>query len=208
MPLLGDVFIEKVRKKSRPLSEYKKGLSITAKTPMNPFHKQYTYILQENPGMISDAEFKPALTPAEILALGAFEGKYINDNIDEFPAEWYLHAAMLGKLSSDPDPSINFFQMKSRQPLSVWKKNGWTTSKSGKGILGSDQNPDERGWFQWYCRYWLGRRIPELDRVQIARWKSFNRHAGQIRANCKPGDLTCRPKQRMGLLQWAYVYDI
>jgi hypothetical protein len=171
---------------------------------MNPFHKQYSYILSEEPGAGFDPEFRPDMTPGEMLALGVFEGKYLNDCYCEFPAEWFLNAAALGKLSAVADDSVNLFQIKSRQPLSVWKENGWAPSKSGKGMLGSHANPDERGWFQWYCRYWIGRRIPDIDRIQIGRWKAFRRHAGQIRAHCSRGDLSCRPRQRQALLQWAY----
>jgi hypothetical protein len=222
MPLLGDEYIKKVRHKSKSISEYKKGTVVHGNTVMNPHRKKYEYTLEENPGEGFASEFKPALTPAEMLALGAFEGKYLNDSYEEFPAEWFLHAAMLGKLSSEADESINFFGIKSRQPLSVWKENDWVPSKgsapceprsstyckSGKGLLSGPENPDERGWFQWYCRYWMGRRIPEIDRVQIGRWKAFRRHAGQIKANCKPGDLLCRPKQRQSLLNWAHEFDI
>jgi hypothetical protein len=204
MPLLGDEYIKKVRHKSKSISEYKKGTVVHGNTAMNPHRKKYEYMLEENPGEGFAPEFKPALTPAEMLALGAFEGKYLNDSYEEFPAEWFLHAAMLGKLSSEADESINFFGIKSRQPLSVWKENGWVSSKGGKGLLGGSENPDERGWFQWYCRYWIGRRIPEIDRIQIGRWKSFARHAGQIKANCKHGDLLCRPKQRQSLLNWSH----
>lgn len=207
MPILDDKYIHKVIKGGKPISEYTKGVSVNGNTKMHPANKSYTYKLDASPGEMPP-EFRPYLTPGDMLALGAFEGKYLNDCWKEFPVEWYLYATSLGKLSSTADPSINYFQIKSRQPLSVWKENGWapSTGKPKKKSILSDPetNPDERGWFQWYCRYWLGRRIPELDKVQIARWKAFNRHAGQIRANCTPGDLSCRPKQRQALLQWAY----
>jgi hypothetical protein len=208
MPILDDKYIHKVIKGgAKSLTEYKKGVTVNGNTTMHPTNKSYKYTLDASPGEMPP-EFRPYLTPGDMLALGAFEGKYLNDCWKEFPVEWYLYAASLGKLSSTADASINYFKIKSRQPLSVWKENGWapTTSKPKKKSILSDPetNPDERGWFQWYCRYWLGRRIPELDKVQIARWKAFNRHAGQIRAHCTPGDLSCRPKQRQALLQWAY----
>jgi hypothetical protein len=123
-----------------------------------------------------------------MLGMGVFEGKYVNDCRDEFPARWYEGA----KLSDSPDPKINYFGVKSRQPLAVWREKGW--------IYG----PDPRGWFQWYCRYYLGRRIPDVDEKQIKRWRAFARHAAQVRASCDPGDWTCRPRQRQGLLQWAH----
>jgi len=124
-----------------------------------------------------------------MLALGVFGGKYMTDCGGEFPASWFRQA----KLSpSGRNPALNYFGVNASQPLSAWRRKGWL-------------HPDDpRGWFQWYCRYYLGRRIPDVDARQVARWKSFARHAGQIRTNCEPHDLTCRPRQRQALLQWAY----
>jgi hypothetical protein len=124
--------------------------------------------------------------------------------------EWFVDAIALDKLRpNEPDVNVNCFQSKSRQPLDMWAKNGWLpSSKKAKGQyppLGDpEQNPDERGWFQWYCRYYMGRRIPAIDQIQIARWKAFRRHAGAIKKNCRSGDVACRPRQRQALLQWAY----
>jgi hypothetical protein len=194
-------------KSGRPLASFKKGDVI--KGP------GFQYKLTEEPGELGP-EFQPALSPAEMLMLGVFEGAYLNDCYTEFPVEWFLGGLMTDSLRpGSPDPTVNLFKIKSRQPLSVWRENGWVPGNSGnsglsglsvtgRAILGSPENPDERGWFQWYCRYWMGRRIPALDSVQIGRWKSFARHAGAIKANCKPGDLSCRPKERQALLQWAW----
>ena len=148
----------------------------------------YAYRLDAATGDCFSDGFGPFHTPAEMLAMGVFEGRYCNDCTDEFPVDWFAHA----KLSDRPDPALNYFGIKSRQPLSVWREKGW--------IYG----PDPRGWFQWYCRFYLGRRLPEIDAIQIGRWRAFSRHAGQIRANCAPGDIFCRPRQRQALLQWAY----
>ncbi len=148
----------------------------------------YRYEIAARSGRDFADGFAPHVTPKEMLELGVFEGKYCNDCRDELPKSWFAKA----KISDVADPSLNYFGVKSRQPLGVWREKGW--------IYG----PDPRGWFQWYCRYYLGRRIPEVDAKQIKRWRAFARHAAQVRANCDPGDWTCRPRQRQGLLQWAH----
>lgn len=151
----------------------------------------YAYILSSPIGKEFDSAFKPHFSPAEMLELGIFEGKYINDCREEFPEEWFKKA----KISpNSPNVDCNYFRVKSRQPLSIWRQKLWI----------APDDPDVRGWFQWYCRYYLGRRDSILDTRQIKRWKAFARHAGQIRKNCEPGNLHCRPRQRQGLLQWAY----
>lgn len=149
----------------------------------------YTYECTAPIGKDFDPEFTPDLTPKEMLALGVFGGKYMTDCRDEFPADWFTHA----KLSPPGhNAALNFFGVRASQPLSVWVKKGWIYPE------------DPRGWFQWYCRYYMGRRIPEEDARQIKRWKAIRRHVAQVRKNCKAGDATCRPKQRQALLHWAY----
>lgn len=150
--------------------------------------QDYAYVLSAPIGKQFDEAFAPALTPPEMLALGVFEGKYLNDCRDEFPAAWFTNA----RTSDVADSALNRFGVKSRQPLGEWRRKGWIVE------------PDPRGWFQWYCRYFLGRRLPAVDAVQIKRWRAFTRHAAQVRAHCFPGDLSCRPRQRQALLQWAY----
>jgi hypothetical protein len=179
-------------------------------------HRGYSYVLSEEPGSLPP-DFQPDLSPGEMLMLGVFEGKYLNDCVGEFPAEWFLGALMTDSLSPEgADPErCNMFGVKSRQPLPVWRENGWAPSheRSGsiddhyKGALGDpSRNPDERGWFQWYCRYWMGRRIPDLDAIQIRRWRAFRRHAGALRGGCPPWNQnkSCRLRERQALLQWAY----
>lgn len=149
----------------------------------------YTYALTEEMGKHFHPDFKPDLTPKEMLALGIFDGVYMRDCGDEFPDEWFETA----KFAEDkPDPAINYFGVHASQPLSVWREKGWI------------YKDDPRGWFQWYCRYFLGRRIPKEDERQIKRWGAFRRHLAQVKNNCRTGDFTCRPRQRQALLHWAY----
>lgn len=211
-----DKYVEKVSKKGRMLSDFKKGMRIRAAKGM-AVTKDYIYVLKEAPGQGFAEGFTPYLTPAEMLFMGVFEGKYLTDCYTEFPKDWFLWAAAGGRLAPlglKPDVSHNYFGVDSRQPLSVWRENGWVPGPgarreagpgSGRDILADKVlNPDERGWFQWYCRYWMGRRIPDLDKVQINRWRSFTRHVGRIRHGCEPGDLNCHRRERQALLQWAY----
>jgi hypothetical protein len=149
----------------------------------------YRYALSEPAGRNFDPAFAPELTPEAMLALGVFGGCYMTDCRAEFPLRWFARA----KLSPQrPDPSLNHFGVAASQPLSVWRAKGWI-------------HPDDpRGWFQWYCRYYQGRRVPEEDMRQIARWKAIRRHIAQLKRHCEPGDPFCRPRQRQALLHWAY----
>ena len=193
-----------LKTKGRLARDFKKGDEIHV---WNRMEKNYSYVLEEAPGKGFADDFKPWATPGEMLKMGVFNGKYLNDCLLEFPAEWFLYALAEGKLQpSEPSVEVNFMKADSRLPLSAWKKSGWVPSGTHHpGVLANpDKNPDERGWFQWYCRYWMGRRLPELDAVQIGRWRAFKRHAGGVKLNCRAGDLSCRPRQRQALLQWAW----
>ena len=152
----------------------------------------YSYLCTEPEGENFDPQFKPELTPEEMLALGVFGGVYLRDCADEFPARWFTNAKFQKEGVYAPDPRLNFFGVAASQPLSVWREKGWIYEY------------DPRGWFEWYCRYYMGRRIPEEDRRQIRRWKAMTRHIAQVQKNCDAGDLSCHPKQRQALLHWAY----
>ncbi len=151
--------------------------------------KGYRYTLTEPVGRNFAPDFKPDLTPAEMLKLGVFGGKYMTDCTKEFPKAWFKGV----KLSPERhDPKLNYFGVNASQPLSVWRAKGWIYKE------------DPRGWFQWYCRYYMGRRIPGEDERQIKRWRAIGRHIRQVKNNCRAGDVTCRPRQRQAILHWAY----
>ncbi len=148
----------------------------------------YEYTLSETAGRNFSPEFKPELSPAQMLKLGIFGGKYMTDCRKEFPKAWFVHAKLC---SERHDSALNCFKVNASQPLSYWREKGWIHQE------------DPRGWFQWYCRYYRGRRCPD-DARQITRWKVVVRHVAQLKKHCTPGDWSCRPRQRQALLHWAY----
>ena len=148
----------------------------------------YVYYRTEPMGENFHPDFKPELTPKQMLEMGVFGGKYMTDCREEFPEDWFENAKLCHERH---DPKLNYFGINASQPLSVWRDKGWIYDE------------DPRGWFQWYCRYFAGRRCPDDER-QIKRWKGMVRHIGQIKSACEPSDMNCRRKQRQALLHWAY----
>lgn len=195
--------------KAKPKSWFKAGRKITVN---NRMQKNYTYTLTFDAGTklthggydkdgnpIMYPDFKPKYSPQTMLRMGTFEGKYCNDQIFEFPREWYLiGSGNFNKKKFSPekaDPKCNYFGVKSRQSLQEWRRKKWIPAGTG--------DRDKRGWFEWYQRYWLGRRQPAVDAVQIKRWKAFARHSAQVKKNARK-QLKKRIVQRQALLQWAW----
>ncbi len=158
-------------------------------TVNDKMQKAYRYMRTAGVGRGFDPEFKPQLTPAEMLKLGVFCGKYMTDCRREFPKSWFAKAKLA---RGRRDCALNFFGVDASQTLSQWQRKGWIRAD------------DPRGWFQWYCRYYMGRRMAQEDARQIGRWKAIRRHVRQIQKHCEPGDLLCRRRQRQALLHWAY----
>ena len=150
--------------------------------------RHYVYVRTEPVGRSFSPLFTPDLTPAQMLRLGVFGGKYMTDCRNEFPKSWFAKAKLC---TARHDPALNYFGVNASQPLSVWRRKGWISGQ------------DPRGWFQWYCRYYMGRRSGDDER-QIRRWRAIRRHAAAIRRHCEEGDLECRRRQRQALLHWAY----
>ncbi|HBU06540.1 MAG TPA: hypothetical protein DEB09_00475 [Candidatus Magasanikbacteria bacterium] len=158
------------------------------------FQKNYKYQIITSAGKKFHPDFRPNLTPAEMLKLGVFGGAYFIGAKGLIPKDLPKSWFKIIKLSPDQEKhgELNYFGVSASQPLSVWQKKGWI------------YKDDPHGWFQWYCRYYLGRRIPGEDDRQIKRWKAIARHVGAIKKNCRPRDTSCRRKQRQALLHWAY----
>jgi hypothetical protein len=148
----------------------------------------YVYSLTEPTGRNFAPGFAPDLSPKEMLQLGVFGGRYLTDCRAEFPASWFARARLS---PGRRDARLNCFGVNASQSLAVWRRKGWIHPQ------------DPRGWFQWYCRYYMGRRTAD-DRRQIRRWRAIARHVAAIRHNCEPGDLDCRRRQRQAVLHWAY----
>ena len=150
--------------------------------------RNYVYWRTAPVGRMFAPGFTPELTPKQMLTLGVFGGKYMTDCSGEFPAAWFVRAKLCAERH---DPRLNYFGVNASQSLAVWRRNGWIHKQ------------DPRGWFQWYCRYYMGRRSAD-DRRQIRRWRAITWHVTAIRKNCEPGDLECRRRQRQAVLHWAY----
>ncbi|MFW0837650.1 MAG: hypothetical protein ACKKL5_01490 [Candidatus Komeilibacteria bacterium] len=150
--------------------------------------QHYSYWLTEPSGRNFSPDFKPELTPKQMLSLGVFCGRYMRDCQQEFPCSWFKTARFS---QAKPNCDLNYYRIKASMPLSYWQKNDWIHPQ------------DPRGWFQWYCRYYRGRRSADDER-QIKRWRMMRRHVAQIKKNCPAGDMSCRRRQRQALIQWAY----
>ena len=149
----------------------------------------YRYALSAPAGRNFDPGFEPQLTPAEMLRLGVFGGKYMTDCRKEFPASWFAKAKLSPK---GRDPELNYFHVDASQPLSEWRRKGWI------------HREDPRGWFQWYCRYYWAGGWPTRTSGRSSAGGLPPPHRARSRKNCEPGDPFCRPRQRQALLQWAY----
>ena len=130
-------------------------------------------------------EFKPNLTPQQVLKMGSFGGTYFRpiyssvtkkhykseDVIKEFPNSWFKGINIEKMVtSSDYDKNVNKYKVKCGSELGDWEKSGWMRKQ------------DPYGWFQWYCRFYMGRRSDDDER-QVKRWLAFAGPKGRFKKN-------------------------
>ena len=146
--------------------------------------------------------FKPMLTPKKMLNKGIFGGTYFNQLVDYriFPEDWFSNLDETYFLSKIYNKKINYFNIKSGQSQEEWELKGWI------------HKDDPRGWFEWYCKYFSGRRH-EDDERQIKRWAALAGKRGRfsrflvtqiINKNGKWNDESISPKIRQVLQHWGY----
>lgn len=151
-------------------------------------------------------KFHPNLAPRDCIRAGMLSGTYFSRtdliSVGEFPVDWFE--------GLDPDTysgdrernEVNMYGVHAGTSQADWERAGWMHSD------------DPRGWFQWYCRYWRGRRH-EDDERQIDRWARFasvergrwtRTLYGKIRSAGVPvDDGSISPVIRQSLLHWAYL---
>ena len=110
--------------------------------------------------------FNPSKTPIEIIKEGSFGGTYFRDIYSNINGKWYRNSWKELDFLKRIDPklylniyyntNVNKYKIRCRTSLRFWEN---------KGCI---REQDPYGWFQWYCRYYLGRRS-EDDKRQIAR---------------------------------------
>ena len=155
-------------------------------------------------------DFNPNLSPKEIIRIGSFGGIYFYDeggridiNYKEFPSDWFDGLEESFYLSKKYNRKINFFKIKSGLSQEEWEEKGWINKQ------------DPRGWFQWYCRYYMGRRTDDDER-QIKRWNNFCGEKGRWRnyiyskinkRGTSIDDISFSLAVRQSLLHWGYMIN-
>ena len=160
--------------------------------------------------------FKPNLTPKEVMQLGSFGGTYFRpikssvtrksykDVWQEFPSDWFQGLDIQLQVASPTyTNSVNKYQVKCGGSLQMWEESGWIKKK------------DPYGWFQWYCRFYCGRRCDD-DQHQVQRWLNCAGPKGRWRNNLiakcvRQGkewhSEEVSPVVRQTLQHWGYVLN-
>eukprot|EP00656_Telonema_subtile_P012842 TRINITY_DN1649_c0_g1_i1.p1 TRINITY_DN1649_c0_g1~~TRINITY_DN1649_c0_g1_i1.p1 ORF type:complete len:188 (-),score=26.41 TRINITY_DN1649_c0_g1_i1:141-704(-) len=165
------------------------------------------------------AGFRPRLTPKQMLASGVFGGCYFNPrggkpgvkhpkgipglSVEEFPQDWTADLLEEMYASRRYNIAVNKYKVKSGQDQRAWEQQGWIHEQ------------DPRGWFQWYCRFFTGRRTADDER-QISRWSGVTGPKGRwkrtllnkvVNSGREFDDESVSPVIRQTLLHWAYEID-
>lgn len=186
-------------------AEQTEHIKFTAKIPTK--NKKGELVFQDHP------EFLPNMTPKEVLQAGSFGGTYyrpIKSGVTgksysgvwkELPKDW-LEGLNIGKQVSSPtyDEKVNTYKVKCGGSLEMWESSGWIHKQ------------DPYGWFQWYCRFYQGRRSADDER-QIGRWLRCAGIQGRWRNNliskcvksgCCFDNVGISPVVRQTLQHWGY----
>jgi len=185
-----------------PLAEFE----ITATAPTRD--KNGVFVFEDFP------EFSPNLSPKEVLSMGSFGGtyfrpiysgvtkqKYGSEVWKELPEDWLQGLNIKSQVScSVYDPKVNNYGVKCGASLEEWEGSGWIVKQ------------DPYGWFQWYCRFFQGRRT-EDDTRQVGRWARCAGATGRwknnliskiVKAGCAWDNYGVSPVVRQTLQHWAY----
>jgi len=160
-------------------------------------------------------DFKPNLSPKEVMQLGSFGGtyfrpiksgvtneKYGSEVWKEYPSDWF-EGLNIGRQVASPNynNTVNKYQVKCGASLEEWESSGWMKAQ------------DPYGWFQWYCRFYLGRRTDD-DARQVSRWLKCCGPKGRWKNNLigkcvRQGkafdNKAVSPVVRQTLQHWGYV---
>lgn len=159
-------------------------------------------------------EFHPNMTPKEVLQAGSFGGTYFRPIYSSVTGKQYKDEALLELpsdfteglnrkkmvTSSKYDEGVNTYKVKCGGSLEMWEESGWIHKQ------------DPYGWFQWYCRFYGGRRSADDER-QVGRWLRCAGPTGRWKNNlimkCYRGgaqynDPNISPVVRQTLQHWGY----
>ena len=123
-------------------------------------------------------DFRPNISLNEVIKKRAFGETYFRNIYFSVTDEWYETSFREFDVLEDIDQnyyclnyydvSVNKYGVKCVTSLRFWENKGWI-------------NPmDPYCWFQWYFRYWIGRRSVDDER-EINRWKrNVTRFKGKL----------------------------
>lgn len=155
--------------------------------------------------MYLEENFKPLLSPTQVVQAGAFGGSYFGQDVHksndyDYTELFNFHFKTLEKdlyLRKKYTPRVNKFKTRSGMPYQYWYDKGWIHER------------DPYGWFEWWCKYEMGYRHQTEDRRQIDRWNKFCGKNGRWRNAIykkihKTGDWKVSPRIQQSLLHWGY----